>query len=138
METPKSVQKFIASIEAAKKRGTATREFAQIDRDYKRESKREIEELIAQNIPFQTIGKMFGLSKQRIEQIANPQAEKARRTINQAIKSKKLTRLPCRVCGDPKSEAHHEDYSKPLEVVWLCHTHHVAADIERRGRAPLS
>ena len=28
------------------------------------------------------------------------------------------------VCGNPVSEAHHRDYEKPLEVVWLCPEHH--------------
>jgi hypothetical protein len=35
-----------------------------------------------------------------------------------------LIREPCLVCGDTKSHAHHEDYTKPLDVVWLCMTHH--------------
>jgi len=35
-------------------------------------------------------------------------------------------RRPCTVCGAMKSEAHHEDYSKPLEVTWLCRTCHKA------------
>lgn len=29
----------------------------------------------------------------------------------------------CCVCGE-KAVAHHPDYSKPLEVIWLCHKHH--------------
>ena len=32
----------------------------------------------------------------------------------------------CCVCGDINSKAHHEDYSKPLEVVWYCEIHHRA------------
>lgn len=41
-----------------------------------------------------------------------------------AIRSGQLVKQPCQVCGDPKSQAHHDDYSKPLEVQWLCSKHH--------------
>ncbi len=40
------------------------------------------------------------------------------------IKSGKLIRQPCEVCGEVKVEAHHDDYSKPFEVRWLCGNHH--------------
>lgn len=43
-----------------------------------------------------------------------------------AIKSGKLTRRPCEKCGTAKSEAHHEDYSKPFDVQWLCRQCHAA------------
>jgi hypothetical protein len=36
----------------------------------------------------------------------------------------KLIPKPCEVCGDPKVEKHHDDYTKPLEVRWLCKRHH--------------
>ncbi len=52
---------------------------------------------------------------------------KARSDLNHAIIDKKLKRLPCEVCGNGKSEAHHEDYTKPLSVKWLCDVchHHI-------------
>lgn len=58
---------------------------------------------------------------------ARPEEVKARRIVNNAIRSGKIKRLPCEVCGNVRSEAHHEDYAKPLEVVFLCKTHHVEA-----------
>ncbi len=54
--------------------------------------------------------------------------EKARRVkcrgdTNHAITQGKLNRMPCEPCGG-KAEAHHDDYSKPLDVRWLCFKHH--------------
>jgi hypothetical protein len=34
------------------------------------------------------------------------------------------------VCGRTRSHAHHDDYSKPLDVIWLCSTHHRSRHIE--------
>jgi len=48
----------------------------------------------------------------------------ARTKVGNALRSKKLVKLPCQICGDDKSEAHHPDYSKPLEVQWVCKFHH--------------
>ena len=36
-----------------------------------------------------------------------------------------LKRSPCSVCGSLKVDAHHCDYSKPLDVMWLCRAHHM-------------
>lgn len=49
---------------------------------------------------------------------------KVRVLTNTAIKIGKLIRQPCEKCGDPASQAHHDDYDKPLEVRWLCFMHH--------------
>ena len=48
----------------------------------------------------------------------------ARKQVQKAILRGKLIRKPCVKCGVKKSDAHHPDYSKPLEVIWLCETHH--------------
>ncbi len=54
----------------------------------------------------------------------NPDQYKARTAVSNAVRCGKMKRLPCEVCGSLESEAHHEDYSKPLDVVWLCFKHH--------------
>jgi hypothetical protein len=41
-----------------------------------------------------------------------------------AIRIGRLKRRPCAICADPRSEAHHPDYSKPLSVIFLCQLHH--------------
>lgn len=53
-----------------------------------------------------------------------PDRVKARRKVHYAIKNGKLKRGCCEECGESKTFAHHEDYSKPLEVNWLCIKHH--------------
>lgn len=53
-----------------------------------------------------------------------PERYRARNTVDYAVKKGTLIRLPCEVCGDPKSQAHHDDYSQPLAVRWLCFKHH--------------
>lgn len=41
-----------------------------------------------------------------------------------AIRSGKIKRLPCEVCGSEKSHGHHDDYLKPFELRFLCARHH--------------
>ena len=45
------------------------------------------------------------------------------RTIN-AINSGKIKRKPCCMCLIPKSEAHHKDYLRPFQIIFLCRLHH--------------
>lgn len=53
-----------------------------------------------------------------------PQKWKARVLATSALRWGKLQRQPCEICGDNNAEMHHVDYSKPLEVKWLCRKHH--------------
>lgn len=49
----------------------------------------------------------------------------ARSYANVYLKRGKLKKQPCAVCGSEKSQMHHEDYTKPLLVRWLCRKHHL-------------
>jgi hypothetical protein len=49
----------------------------------------------------------------------------ARHAINDEIRIGRARRQPCDVCGNPKSQAHHDNYSKPLDVRWLCNECHL-------------
>jgi hypothetical protein len=55
-----------------------------------------------------------------------PKRTFANYSVNNAIRDGKLKRCPCFVCGE-KAVAHHPDYDRPLDVVWLCQVHHKEA-----------
>lgn len=57
-----------------------------------------------------------------------PEKYAARTAVNNAIRDGRLVKGPCEVCGATKRvHAHHDDYSKPLDVRWLCPKHHAEA-----------
>lgn len=56
----------------------------------------------------------------------------ARNAVANAIRDKKIVKGKCNICGEVKVEGHHEDYLKPLEVIWLCKKHHTMKHRELR------
>lgn len=45
----------------------------------------------------------------------------AKRKVEYALKSKKIIRGECNICKTDKNiHAHHNDYTKPLVIEWLC------------------
>ncbi len=54
----------------------------------------------------------------------HPEQAHAHNVVTKALMSGKLLCCPCEVCGCEKVDAHHDDYSKTLEVRWLCRQHH--------------
>lgn len=53
-----------------------------------------------------------------------PQKYKAHVMTSNAIRDEKIIPLPCLKCGEPVTEAHHPNYDEPMNIVWLCPTHH--------------
>lgn len=45
---------------------------------------------------------------------------KCRWRLQRAIHGGKIIRGKCEVCGNKKTEGHHDDYNKPFQVRWLC------------------
>jgi hypothetical protein len=68
---------------------------------------------------------------------ANREKLHAHAAVRAALRAGTLVRGRCEDCGSFRTEAHHEDYSKPLSVIWLCrrdHRRRHAAEREcRRG-----
>lgn len=60
----------------------------------------------------------------RIWRAEDKRRQKAHNMVRNAVKTGKLVRQPCCRCGNPKTVAHHEDYDKPLDVMWLCQVCH--------------
>jgi hypothetical protein len=58
------------------------------------------------------------LQKQRY-----PERIRARGMAQDALRSGKITKQPCGICGGV-GVMHHDDYSKPLDIRWLCLVHH--------------
>lgn len=50
---------------------------------------------------------------------------RVRAIARKAFKCGKLKRKDCERCGDPNSQMHHDDYSKPLVVRWFCRQCHL-------------
>lgn len=55
-----------------------------------------------------------------------PNRRKANAMVARALRVGTLQKQPCWVCG-AAALAHHPDYDRPLDVVWLCQPHHKQA-----------
>ncbi len=55
----------------------------------------------------------------------NPLARWAHNATRAALKRGLIERRPCEQCGNPETDAHHEQYDRPLLVQWLCRSCHM-------------
>lgn len=65
----------------------------------------------------------------------NPEKRAAQLVVGRAIRDGKLAKGQCVREGvdcSGRIEAHHEDYTRPLEVIWACVRHHDDLDRERQ------
>jgi hypothetical protein len=65
----------------------------------------------------------------------HPERERARHIINREIREGRLERGSCEICG-AVAEAHHDDYMEPLDVTWLCKSHHGKLHAEEKYGQP--
>lgn len=61
-----------------------------------------------------------------------PERYMCRQITRNAIRRGALVRKPCEVCSRDKVEGHHDDYSLPLDIRWLCKKHHMALHLAYR------
>lgn len=64
--------------------------------------------------------------------------EKIVSAVNSQIRRGLLIRKPCESCGAEKSEAHHADYNKPFEIMWLCKEHHSVWHLNNKPIYPIN
>ena len=66
---------------------------------------------------------------------AHPLRAKANGAVARHVRAGNLRAKPCENCGAVKTVAHHDDYSTPLDVMWLCQACHKArhAELDARG-----
>jgi hypothetical protein len=55
-----------------------------------------------------------------------PNRRRAQGQVQHALRDGRIKKQPCWVCGS-SAVAHHPDYDRPLDVVWLCQPHHKQA-----------
>ena len=68
--------------------------------------------------------KKWVLEYQKKTRSLNKQKYFARTKVSNSIRCGKLIKGPCVKCGSNNAQAHHPDYSQPLNVIWLCIKHH--------------
>jgi len=69
-------------------------------------------------------------------QDANPEKLAAQYAVRNAKDRGDLKPQPCRDCGSKRVHGHHHDYSKPLDVIWLCPRHHREEHARLRDGSP--
>jgi ribosomal protein S27AE len=64
--------------------------------------------------------KLKSAAYQRGMKERSPEKKRARTAVSNAVRDGRLKRQPCVHCGSLRVQAHHHDYSKPLDVEWVC------------------
>lgn len=95
-----------------------------IDKKYIDRLKRKFKKRVLHN-------KKIRQKNSAIWRLKNPKKVEVYKIVFHGVRNGTLKKQVC-FCGNLKVEAHHEDYSKPLMIVWLCKKHHVQADKKRR------
>lgn len=88
-------------------------EIASYNREYRRKNRKALNEY----------DRKRNREKLRKAYAKNPMKMRARIAVHLALSDGRLKRGVC-ACGETRVQAHHHDYSKPLEVVWLCSVCH--------------
>jgi ribosomal protein S27AE len=64
----------------------------------------------------------------------HPEKYAARQAVLIALRAGRLVKQPCERCGEVKVQAHHDDYTRQLDVRWLCQPCHIEHHKEEKAR----
>ena len=67
---------------------------------------------------------------QKKKRTRKPEVRRAHTAVWNELRQRRIKKQPCAVCGAARVDSHHEDYSKPLEIIWLCRAHHQQRHVE--------
>ncbi len=81
-----------------------------------------VREMLASGMTVPEIAEKLSVSRQRVHQILQPFKEAAQLVLREAVRSGTAVKpATCDRCGRPGPVVgHQQDYSRPLEVRWLC------------------
>ena len=87
--------------------------------------KQKTKDIVAYRKAWKAAHPGYATAKKREWWQRNKDRLRVKEAVRYALKTGKLVRQPCSVCATTERvEAHHPDYTKPLEVVWVCRKHH--------------
>lgn len=99
-----------------------TKERLQYFRDYREKNREKLREYNkAYNSAWR---KKHGYHNEQKWARNNPIKVLAQQKLRKAVMLGKIKKFWCEVCHSTEVVAHHDDYSKPLKVRWLCKIHH--------------
>lgn len=123
-EQKKEVSEFQTRIASRDGLTAACTECLKI-RDAERYEKEKPRRLAAQKIYFNTPGGKDAKKRAVANWLAKNRVKRAAHQIlNNALRDGKIVKGRCEVCGSRDVHGHHDDYTKPLKVRWLCPKHH--------------
>jgi hypothetical protein len=118
------LQRDCKSCAAARYQANREKIRSQQKANWKRYSEANSDRLKSKNVEYRKQHpEASRLQKERYRAASGPKVE-AKNKVWSHVLTGRIKKQPCEVCGEPKADAHHDDYSKPLDVRWLCRKHH--------------
>jgi hypothetical protein len=82
---------------------------------------------------YRLLGVTSKLSKDKKNEISSRYKNKYPLKALAKNKCQRLKKQPCCICGNINGQRHHEDYTKPMDVIWLCSKHHAERHVQIRN-----